>query len=104
MPAQADLRPLLLGHNDGPSGAGRALARLHSGLLAADVPSQILVAFSTAGLPNTHAQRGRLRRIFAVLRGYLDQLPLRLYPGRRRSFFSTGCGGANAAGRERDCP
>lgn len=97
-----DVRPLLIGHNDGPSGAGRAVARLHEGLLAAEVSSQLLVALGQAGLAQTHAARGPLRKGDAVLRAYLDQLPLRLYRGRANSFYSTGFAGGNPARRARN--
>lgn len=83
------MKPVLLGHNDGPSGAGRAVARLHSGLLEAGVQSRLLVAHSTANLVDTIAPQGVVARLMAEVRRYADQAPLKFYSRRQRTFFST---------------
>ncbi|MCR9140745.1 MAG: glycosyltransferase [bacterium] len=83
------MKVLLLGQNDGPSGAGRAVARLHSGLLQADTDSTLAVGESGAQLVGTVVPRGIAAKVAGVLRRYADRLPVLAYRKRRRGFFST---------------
>ncbi|MEQ9363127.1 MAG: glycosyltransferase [Leptospirales bacterium] len=83
------MKVLLLGHNDGPSGAGRAVARLHAGLLEAGTQSKLIVAESNAGLVETIAPGGFPAKLKTNLQKYADRLPLLAYRKRNRGFIST---------------
>ncbi|MCB1167763.1 MAG: glycosyltransferase, partial [Leptospiraceae bacterium] len=91
------MRIELIGHNDGPSGAGKAMARLHSGLLGQGISSTMHVAQSHSLLEQTRMPEGSHRAIRS-LRAVLGRIPLKaIYPHRSASsHFSTnfGAGGA----------
>ena len=81
---------LILSTNDIQGGASRASYRLHQGLQAIGVNSQILVQTkysddrTVIGSPATSG----IGKVIAGSRLTLDPLPLRLYPKRDRSFYS----------------
>lgn len=84
------MKVLLLGTNDIQGGAARASYRLHQGLQAIGVNSQMLVQTkysddrTVIGSPTTSG----IGKVIAGSRLSLDPLPLRLYPKRDPSSFS----------------
>ncbi|MCB1314828.1 MAG: glycosyltransferase [Leptospiraceae bacterium] len=100
------MRPLLISTSDSRGGASIAAWRLHMGLRAQEVDSTLLISHSdrytrtenhavkdsqpqaNAIADNVYPAHGLRRRIDSI-RGYADQIPLRLYIRRSGLPFST---------------
>ena len=84
------MKALLLSTADIEGGAARATYRLHKGLQAHGVCSQLLVQSRASGDGSVMVARPRLGSLDAKLRlsERLDALPLSVYRSRSRSFYS----------------
>lgn len=73
-------------------GAARAAFRLHSSLLEKGVDSRLLVQKKVTDSNSVITSHGKpiskVRKVFNVLRPYLDLLPVYLYPDRSHTLFS----------------
>ncbi|MEO1800001.1 MAG: glycosyltransferase family 4 protein [Cyanobacteria bacterium J06629_2] len=76
------MKVLILSARDLRGGAARAAYRLHQGLLAANVDSQMLVQNKLSDCHTVIAPKSKIERGLAAMKPALDQLPLSLY--RRR--------------------
>lgn len=76
---------LILSARDLRGGAARAAYRLHQGLLAAQVDSQMLVQNKLSDCHRIIAPKSKIKRGIAAMKPALDQLPLNLYRHRDRS-------------------
>lgn len=84
--------PLQLSYSDGQGGAARAAYRLHRGLRAVGIDSEMVVNHKLSADPSVHGP-GRaelLQRGCKYLRKRLDRLPLRRYLEREDRTFSPG--------------
>ena len=79
------MKILILSARDLRGGAARAAYRLHQGLLAAQVDSQMLVQNKLSDCYSVIAPKSKIKRGIAAMKPALDQLPLNLYPGRDRA-------------------
>ncbi len=83
-----DVRPLLLNTYERAGGAARAAHRLHQGLRRIGVDSQLLVQQRFSDDPSVHGPEGRIAKLVARARPFLDSTPLWGYPARRDGLFS----------------
>ncbi len=81
------MKPLILGITDISGGAARGTYRLHRGLRAIGIESTMLVQEKHSDDWTVHGPNKYLKRLIAQQRRFLDELPLRLYPGRSRAAF-----------------
>lgn len=79
------MKILLLSARDLRGGAARAAYRLHQGLLAAQVDSQMLVQNKLSDCNTVLAPKSKIQRGIAAIKPALDQLPLNLYRHRDRT-------------------
>jgi glycosyltransferase involved in cell wall biosynthesis len=70
-----DLKVLILSLSDLGGGAARAAYRLHQGLLAKGIDSQMLVQNKVSGDPTVLAPKSKIQRGIAAVKPALDQLP-----------------------------
>ena len=82
------MRPVLLNTYDQIGGAARAAYRLHRGLRRVGLDSQLLVQRKVSDDPSVHDPEGRLAKLVARARPFLDSMPLWRYSGRRHEPFS----------------
>ena len=78
------MKPLLLSMADIDGGAARAAYRLHQGLQAIAIPSQMLVQSKFSPDNTVIAQKAAIAKLGARL----DGLPLKLYRHRDHTMFS----------------
>lgn len=78
------MKPLLLSTADIDGGAARAAYRLHQGLQAIAVPSQMLVSSKLSFDKTVIAQKTALTKLGTLVNGW----PLKVYPKRDRTMFS----------------
>lgn len=78
------MKPLLLSTSDIEGGAARAAYRVHEGLRAIGIPSQMLVRAKLSRDKNVAVQSSLLTKLGPSLSGW----PLRPYPKRDRTLFS----------------
>jgi hypothetical protein len=83
------MKVLLFSSSDIGGGAARSAYRLHQGLQAINVDTQMLVQSKTSDDFKVIAPNTKLGRGFAKLRSTIDALPLQFYPQRDRTVFST---------------
>ncbi len=79
------MKILILSARDLRGGAARAAYRLHQGLLAAQVDSQMLVQNKLSDCNSVLAPKSKIQRGIAAIKPALDQLPLNLYRHRDRT-------------------
>lgn len=79
------MKILILSARDLRGGAARAAYRLHQGLLAAQVDSQMLVQNKLSDCNTVLAPKSKIQRGIAAIKPALDQLPLNLYRHRDRT-------------------
>lgn len=79
---------LLLSISDGSGGAARSAYRLHQGLKAQGIPSQMLVQIKTGDDQNVLSPRSKIAKGLARVRPACDRLPLQLYRQREPTVFS----------------
>lgn len=79
------MKILILSARDLRGGAARAAYRLHQGLLAAQVDSQMLVQNKLSDRNSVLAPQSKIQRGIAAIKPALDQLPLNLYRHRDRT-------------------
>lgn len=79
------MKVLIISAKDLGGGAARAAYRLHQGLLAAKVNSQMLVQNKQGDDCTVIAPQGKLQRGVAAIKPALDQFPLALYRQRDRT-------------------
>jgi glycosyltransferase involved in cell wall biosynthesis len=92
------MKILQLSTYDGGGGAAIAARRLHLLLREAGHESQLVVKEIVAGTPGAlPVVRNLPDKLREGAREVLDQLPLRLYPGRKSDYFSPGIFSANLA-------
>lgn len=82
------MKLLQLSSFDDRGGAAIAAIRLHQGLLAAGVDSDMLVQFKGGDAARVHGPQGKWRRGMALLRDTAEVLPLALHRHRNTSVFS----------------
>ncbi|AEJ61878.1 glycosyl transferase group 1 [Spirochaeta thermophila DSM 6578] len=82
------MRILHINTNDIFGGAARAAYRLHKGLQRAGVESWMLVQQKMGDDPSVVGPRTRWEKGTALLRSFLDQLPLRRYNYKSTTLFS----------------
>lgn len=70
-------------------GAARAAYRLHRALLAENVDSQMFVQFKSSDDFTVLTFDGKLERLIARFRPFLDSLPVRWYKNRTQTVFSS---------------
>jgi len=85
------MKALILSTYDIEGGAARACHRLHQGLQAIRIDSQMLVQFKAANTPTIIAPKTNLAASIAKARITFDSLPLKLYPKRQNTTFSPQC-------------
>ena len=83
------MRVLILSTYDFDGGASRAAYRLHCALTDLAVESHMLVYNKFTYDHSVIGPKNRFELGLNLIRPHLDQLPLRLYPGRERSTWST---------------
>ena len=76
------MKVLILSSSDLIGGAARAAYRLHQGLLAAGVNSQMLVQIKESGDGTVVAPQSKVQRGIAAVKPALDQIPFSLYRDR----------------------
>ena len=79
------MKVLIISAKDLGGGAARAAYRLHRGLLAAQVDSQMLVQNKQGDDHTVIAPKSKVERGIAAIKPALDQLPLTLYRQRDRT-------------------
>ena len=84
------MRPLLLNTYDIRGGAARAAYRLHRGLRAAGIESQMLVQSKSNDDPYIEGPRSRYETLMGVVRPQFDILPTYLYPRRGNGVYYPG--------------
>ncbi|MBS0150339.1 MAG: glycosyltransferase family 4 protein [Nitrospira sp.] len=84
------MRPLLLNTYDIRGGAARAAYRLHRGLRAAGIESQMLVQSKSSDDPYVEGPRSRFETLMGVMRPQFDILPTYLYPRRGNGVYYPG--------------
>ena len=82
------MQPLILSTYDIQGGAARAAYRLHQGLRAIGVDSQILTPNRMSDDPQVLGSRSKLEKTIAFLRPGIDRLPLAHYRKRTRDRYS----------------
>ncbi len=82
------MKVLLLNTFDHKGGAAIATYRLHQGLRAAGLDTQLMVQFRNTADPSVRGPEAPWQRAFAALRPRLDRLEAQFYPGRQRGLFS----------------
>jgi len=83
------MKVLLLSSSDFIGGAARAAYRLHKGFEQLKIDTQMLVQVKSSDDASVVAPQTNLKKSAVALRPSLDYLPLRLYPQRDRTNFST---------------
>lgn len=73
---------------DHEGGAGRAAWRIHEGLRDLDIESHLLVQTKTSGDASVSERDTPLARSLAILRPYIDMLPLFFYRHRQQTHWS----------------
>ena len=82
---------LIVNYSDGEGGADRAAYRLHRGLTGLGITSRLLVQKKLNDDPFVIGPEGKIAKACALLRPFLDAVPLSLYRHRnRQSLFSLG--------------
>lgn len=76
------MKILILSAKDVGGGAARAAYRLHQGLLATEIDSQMLVQNKLSDDNTVIAPKSKIQRGIAAIKPALDQLPLALYRNR----------------------
>jgi glycosyltransferase involved in cell wall biosynthesis len=84
------LKTLLLNYTELRGGAARAANRLHRGLRAIGVDSQMLVQIRDTDDFTVLGPRGNLERFFGIVRPAIDMLPLLAYPRRTKATYYPG--------------
>ncbi|MEO0014255.1 MAG: hypothetical protein RLZZ535_2644, partial [Cyanobacteriota bacterium] len=79
------MKILILSARDLRGGSARAAYRLHQGLLAKQVDSQMLVQNKLSDCQSVIAPKSKIQRGIAATKPALDQLPLNLYRHRDRA-------------------
>ncbi len=74
--------------SDIQGGAARAAYRLHQGLLQAGVDSQMLVQTKFSDDFTVIGPVSKISKSIGRIRSTLDQLPLKLYPNKKKALFS----------------
>jgi glycosyltransferase involved in cell wall biosynthesis len=82
------MKVLQLNTFDETGGAAKAASRLHQGLKAIGIDSQMLVQFKVGDDKDVIGARTPVGRILRNIRPHLDALPVRLYPNRPVLNFS----------------
>jgi glycosyltransferase involved in cell wall biosynthesis len=82
------MKVLTLNSSDSSGGAARAAFRLHRGLRAIGIESEMLVQGKRSDDPSVIGPASEIAKKMAMLRPHLDFLPLRMYPDRQRIIFS----------------
>lgn len=82
------MRVVHLNTTDAVQGAARAMYRLHTGLTRQQIESSILVQRKTGDDPACFTRSARVQKPASLLRPRLSELPLLLYPERKRVPFS----------------
>jgi len=77
-----------LNKSDFEGGAARAAYRLHQGLRSIGYDSFMLVQQKFSDDASVIGPEGRIAEEIGRLRGTIDRLPLKLYPGRQKMVFS----------------
>jgi glycosyltransferase involved in cell wall biosynthesis len=83
------MKPGLVSTYDLKGGASRSAHRLHQGLREMGVDAQMFVQQKQSSDSSIHAPRPNIPRQFAQLKPWLSELPLRRYPQRLHTPFST---------------
>ena len=84
------MKVLLVSSYDNQGGAARAAYRLHQGLNAIGVDSRMFVQTKTTVDPKVDAPKTQMQKGAALLRPYLDALPLKLCSKPKKPLFSPG--------------
>ena len=82
------MRVLHLSTFDESGGAARAAFRLHKGLKATGIDTQMLVQFKAGDSRDIIGARTPIRRMLRDFRPHLDALPVRFYPNKPVASFS----------------
>lgn len=81
---------------DSLGGAGRTAYRLHAGLLARGVDSQMFVRVKDRDDPTVHAAASAADRVWPLLRDRLERIPRKLYRRRRNTPFTAALYGSTS--------
>lgn len=87
------MKILIVNTHDIQGGAARAANRLHKGLLAHGIDSQMLVQTKSSQDFRVLAPQTKLDKVKAKVRPYLDRIGLNKYKNRTQTLFSKGIGG-----------
>jgi len=82
------MKILMLSKSDGRGGGYAAAFRLLQGLEKLNVSVQMLVGESTRGNHSVIGPQNNIQKLFNKMSPYLDSIPLKLYPNRKRVIFS----------------
>lgn len=87
------MKILIVNTHDIQGGAARAANRLHKGLLAHGIDSQMLVQTKSSQDFRVLAPQTKLDKVKSKIRPYLDRIGLNKYKNRTQTLFSKGIGG-----------
>lgn len=78
------MKTLIINTYDTVGGAARSAYRLHKGLQNIGLDSQMMVQDKKSDDPSVISPYKRFSIIFSKIRAYIDRLPLKIYPNRKR--------------------